>query len=234
MKSLFTVFAIFLMAATSTLADMTNGAFYVDNNVECRLIAQNGSTTTNQFLAGYTYTVGEQMLEMDIATPTTFYFAGGPTVQAGSNSTLIVNLFENEVKNRNVSPRKAEFGPFNLTLGFNKGEFIVVYPKADPASTFGIMTPQTGDPYVPGKYVFVVGETETTVNVLDKENVLADKKAPFRRTPTKSKTKTTTVTKTLEQNEIDKYTATISAIERKAVEVIFIIIKGNVQGVLWK
>lgn len=235
MKSLFTALAIFLMAVTATLAaDMTNGSFYVDNNVECHVIAQNGSTTTNQFLAGYTYTVGEQLLEMDIATPTMFCFAGGPIVQAGSNSTLIINLFENQVNNRHVSPRKAEFGAFNLTLGFNKGEFIVVYPKSDSASTFGVMTPQTGDPYVPGKYVFVVDETETTVNVLDKENVFADKKAPFRQSPTKNKTKTTTVTKALDQPEIDKYNAVIATMEKKASEVVFVIINGSIQGVLLK
>jgi hypothetical protein len=235
MKSLFTAFAIFLMAVTTTLAEMTNGAFYVDKNVECHLVAQNGLETTNQLLAGYTYTVGDQIMEMYITTPTMFCFAGGPIVQAGSNSTLIINLFEHQVNNRHVSPRKANIGPFNLTLGFNRGEFIVVYTKADTTSTFGVLTPHTGDPYMPGKYVFVVDDNETTVNVLDKETVFWDKKTPPpRRNPVKSRTKTVTVTKPLDQKEIDKYNAVIADMEKKASEIVFIIINCDVEGVLLK
>lgn len=232
MKILITAIGAFILATSVASADMTNGAFFVDNDVECRLIAQSGATTTNQFLAGYTYTVGEQLMEMDITKPTMFYFAGGPIVRAGTNSTLIINIFEHEVKNCNVSPRKAEIGQFNLTLGFNRGEFVVVYPKTDSTSTFGIMTPHTGDPFAPGKYVFVVDETETTVNVLDKENIIADKRSPTRKNPTKSKTKTITVTKALGQDEITKYGVPIAEIEKKADTVMFIIVNGNVVGVL--
>lgn len=230
MKSLFLAFAIGLMA-TIAQADMTNGVFYVDNDVECRLIAQNGAMTTNYFLAGNTYTVGEQLMEMDITNATMFCFAGGPIIQASSNSTLIINLFEHEVKNRHASPRRAEFGPCNLSIGFNRGEFTVIYLKADPMSSITILTPHTGRLYLTGKYVFLVDEKETTVSVVEGARDLSKGKPISNKNALASRTKTITTTKPLTPEEINRYTVLIAEIEKKAAEVSFIIVSGNVQGV---
>ena len=53
-----------------------------------------------------------------------------------------------------------------------------------------------------------------------------------RRNPTKTNTKTITVTKTLGQDEIGKYSVAIAAVEKKADTVVFVIVNGGVVGVL--
>jgi hypothetical protein len=54
MKSIITAF--FLFASTLLWgADMTGGVFRVDQDIECLLVTQNGSTTTNKLEAGKTW-----------------------------------------------------------------------------------------------------------------------------------------------------------------------------------
>ena len=96
--------------------DSTNGVFYVNNPVECRLIAQSGVTITNYLSAGKTYMVRDALLELEITNKTIFYFSGGLTIESGKGSLIGINVFDQEVNNLNAAPRLAEFG--NQNIGF--------------------------------------------------------------------------------------------------------------------
>ena len=217
------------------VVNTTKGVFSVGNDIECHIISSDGSVSTNQLSMGKTYLVGNLTLEMNVVTNTTFYFSGGLLINVSPNSTLIINQFDQEVKNVTSFPRRAEFGSHNIVLAFNKGEFSVVYATPDTNSVLTVTTPHTGRLYTPGKYIFVVTDKETTVNIIEgNKNFDKTKKPIIKNDALPSKTKLTTTTKSLTNDETEKYSAMIAWLDQKANDVMFVIINGTTIGVWTK
>ena len=228
MKAL--ILALTLTAAVAYGADMNGGVVYINNNVQSRLITQSG-ITPKPLVAGNTYAIdGYVMMEMDISNKTILYFGNGPIVEASPNSLLTINSYLQEVNNINVTPRTADFGQYNLVLSFARGEFSVIVPN-NTNSYLEVLTWNTDDPYTAGKYVFVVSETNTVVNVVDGGKV-PDRKT--RKNGKPLKTKTTTATTLLTQEQINKYTPAFLALEAESNNVRFFIIDGQVRGIWMK
>lgn len=234
MKSLFLSLAL-LFCTVTVFADITNGVFYVDNDVKCYLVDQGGKTITNQLCAGCTYRIEDKyMTQLETSNTTTIYFAGGPIVQASPNSQVSINSFQYEVKNLYAFPRKAIFGPCNLVIGLNQGEFVVVYSNPEPTSMLEIATFHTDRAYEAGKYVFVANEKETTVNVIEEMSALFKGSPNGKRNPTKNKTKTITTTTPLTVAEIERFNTIVADVEKKTNNVMFIVVDGAVKGVWMK
>ena len=235
MKTLILALLLFVSSAITALGtEMTNGVFYANNPVECHLILQSGATTTNQLIAGKTYPVSDALVEFEVANETIYYLAGGPMIVANSNSVFSINMFDHEVNNLDLTPRKAEFGNHNISLTFMKGEFVVFYNNTNEYSSFSVMTPHTGREYASGRYVFVVGEEKTTVNIIEGATNAVKGKKKFTQSPmlNKSRTKTTTEPLTIEQS--GKYTSIISDMEIKQNDVQFYIVNNQVVGIWMK
>lgn len=229
MKSL--IFAFLLFAASVLGADSTNGVFYANNSVECHLILQNGSITTNLLAAEKTYMVSDALVEMAVTNKTIFYFAGGLMVESSPGSLFSINLFDQQVKNLNVTPRQAEFGNHNISLTFIKGEFIVLYYNTNVYSSFSVMTPQTGREYAIGKYVFVVDD-KTTVNIIEGDAPAVNPKKSDGKVVNKSRTKTTT--EVLSPDQIAKYMPSIEDLTKKKDDVRFFVVGNQVIGIWMK
>ena len=246
MKKLFVATAIFVLSAIALMADVTNGVFYIDNNLPCRLISQNGAIETNRLITGKTYMVGNTLLEIDVSTPTTFYFAGGPIIEAGSNTVLSITLFDQEVKNLNVAPRKAEFGSHIINLTFSHGDFSVIYPINDSTSFMGITTPFMGYQLNSGRFFFRITDKSSSVYVLDgmlqvqgdkKDNVDKGKRSlaiPFGDSASGIPDKVITSVKALPQEDTDRFSIPITAAEKKTNNVQFFIVNNRVVGIWMK
>ena len=246
MKTL--ILSLLLLASTVCGADMTNGVFYADSSVECHLISQNGAVTTNQLAAGKTYTVGNALLEMEVTNKTVFYFAGGPMIEVGPKSTLSINLFDQEVKNLNSAPRKAEFGSHNISLTFSKGEFAVIYPNKDTDSSITLATPFTSYQLNGGKYFVRISEKSVIAYVLegmmqvhgDKNRVDKTEKGrlavaiPFTDPASGVEDKIITSIKTLKTEEMERFAAPILQAEKKWADVQFFVVGKQVIGIWMK
>jgi len=245
MKTLF----LSLFLAISVLGtDMINGSFYIDSPVECRLVSQNGNTKTNQLVAGGTYMVGNILSEMVISNKMAFYFGGGPMIEAGTNSEFSVNLFDQEIKNLDVMPRKAEFGSHNLNIQFRQGEFAVLYYPDDTNSTVMVSTPLTMYQLNGGKYYFRVSDKSSIAYVLegdmkvhgDKNRVDTTDKGklavavPFTDPASGIEDKIITSIKPLKPDEVARFSNPVLAAEKKQNDVQFFIVSNRVVGILMK
>ena len=229
-------------------SDFTNGVFYADKSVECRLISQSGATTTNQLSVGKTYMVGNALLEIDIPEKTTFYLSGGPMIEAGFKSTLTINLFDQEVKNLSAAPRKAEFGNHNIGLTFSRGEFSVVYPNKDSNNSLTVSTPFSSYQLNGGKYFFRVSEKSVVAYVLEgmlqlhgeKNRVdITDKgklavAIPFTDPSSGIEDKIISSIKPLKPEEIERFSSPVLMAEKKWADVQFYIVGNQVIGIWMK
>lgn len=237
MKSLILSFILFV--AVGLNADMTNnGVFCVDTPCECRAILQNGATTTNQLIAGKTYTVGNMLFEILATNRTMFYFSSGLVIYVSPQSTMTINLFDQEVKNLDAQPRKAEFGSHNLSLVFNKGTFFVAYPSQDSNSTFAISTPLAMYQMNPGKFVFQISEQKSLVYVIDGMLKVHGDKTRIDLAKRGNKvitgqidTEVATTTRNINQTESKDISSSQSEIDTKSLNVQFYIVNGQVIGI---
>lgn len=147
-------------------ADVTNGVFYANSPVECHLIAQDGSSSTNRLVAGRTYMVGNAMAEMEITNVTDFYLGGVALIEAGTNSVFSLNLFDQEITNLDGNPSRAQLGTHNLSVMLNRGDFSVIYPPSTNSS-FTISTPLTSYELNGGKYFFRVSDKSVVAYVIE-------------------------------------------------------------------
>jgi len=242
MKAIIAAIVLFVSSATCALgADLTNGVFYVDKPVECHLIAQNGQTTTNQLKAGNTYMVGNVLAELFPTTKTTVYFSDGPIVEANTNSTLTINVFDQEVKNLNAPPRLVSFGTHNLSLTFGNGEFVILYRPSDPNSSLAISTPIAMYQVNAGKFIFQVSDQKSLVYVLDgmmqvhgdKSRVDSAKKGSKAITG-QIDTETATTTRAINQAESSAVSTSQATIDGKTSDVRFVVIQGRLFGIWMK
>jgi len=246
MKSLTLSIAVLLVSLLTAVGDMTNGEFYIDNPAECRLLSQNGSSTTNILNGGQTYTVGNNLMEMSVSNTTTFYFAGGPMIEVGPKSSIGVNLYDLEVNNIDAQPRKAEFGTHNLNLNLVFGEFSILYPNTN-GSTLTISTPFTSYEMLGGKYFIRITDKSIVVYVIegsmqvhgDKRSDKTDKgkivvAIPFSDPASGVDDKVITSIKALKPEETDRFTSPVISAEKKWDNIRFFIVKGQVVGIWMK
>ena len=249
MKSFVASVLLFLAVCIASADSIsTNGVFYVDNAVECHLIAQNGTVTTNNLTAGKTYMVGDVLLELQNGEKTTYYFSGGPLIECSPSSVLSINLFDQEVNNLLEQPRKASFGSHNLGITLDKGEFSIVYPSTNLQSSFTINTPFATYEVSNGKYFVRVSDKSSIAYTLEgimqvhgeKNRTEKTSKGnlavaiPFSDPGTGVEDKILTSIKTLKQEENDRYASPILLAEKKAANVGFIVVGGRVIGVWLK
>ncbi len=239
MKAIFAAILLFVSTAVSALgADMTNGVFYVEKPVECHLISQNGSIKTNQLAAGHTYMVGDVLLEMTVANRTLFYFAGGPLLEAGSNSVFSIDSFMVEVKNLNDQPRKVNLGTRNLALTFKSGEFSIVYPNTDPNSPLAVTTDFAMYEFPGGKY-FVRAEANNSMAYVSKGTMITHANKQATKTE-EGKASVSSANYTfydgLPNNPeyIAKCIASTDDTEKRFDDVQFFVVGGNVIGIWMK
>ena len=247
MKAIFTSLMLFFATLLAN-ADMTNGVFYVDTPLECHLVSQNGSVKTNNLSAGSTYMVGNILLEMNITNKTTFHFSGGPMIEIGPKSSFSINLFDQEVKNLDVPPRKADFGSHNLSVSFGVGEFVIIYPNQNLGSSMTISTPLISYQISGGKYLIRVSDKsviafpfEGTIQMHgDKkvESVERGKLAvaiPFVDPTSGVEDKIITSSpKMLTPNELERFSLPTINAEKKWNNVQFFVINGRVIGIWMK
>lgn len=242
--------AIFLMVSLCVAsADTTNGVFYIDQSVECRLLAQNGDTT-NILTAGKTYmdVTGTSIVELNNTNKTTYYFSGGLVVQAAPSSVFSIDVFDQDVKNLAEQPRKAVFGSHNISLTFTKGEFAVIYPQADNVSSLTINTPYAAYQMSVGKFLFRVSEKSAIGYVGegmmqvhgDKNKVDTTDKGklavaiPFQDSANGMTDKILTSIKSLKPEDTANYIKPLVEADKKTNDIQFVVIGGRVLGVLEK
>jgi hypothetical protein len=246
MKSLIFAVVFFVLSVITSIGDTTNGVFYIDNPVSCHLVSQNGSIITNQLNGGQTYTVGNNLMEMSVSNKTTFYFAGGPMIEAGANSSISVNLYDLEVNNINSQPRTAEFGVHNLNLNLTSGEFSILYPNTN-GSSLTVSTPFTSYEMHGGKYLVRITDLSIVVYIIDGSmEVHGDKRVdktekgklivaiPFSDPSSGVDDKVITSTKTLRPDETDRFASPVILAEKKWSNVRFFIVRGEVIGMWMK
>lgn len=246
MKAIVASFLLFVATSFAAFgAELTNGVFYTDSAIQCHLISQNGSATTNQLTAGKTYLVTDALVELEITNKTTLYFSGGPMIEASPGSSLTINVFDAEVKNLDAQPRKADIGSINLGLNLTKGEFSIVYPTADANSSVVVNTPFASYQLGGGKYFFRVSDKSAIVYVV--EGIMqmhGDKKVdktskgnlavalPFDDGGKESRILTSI--KTLTDDENERYATPVLLAEKKWANVGFIVVGGRIIGVWLK
>lgn len=241
MKILFLSLSLLIGIAN---AEPTNGVFYIDNSVECHVISQNGIITTNQYVGGKTYTVGNTMVELLVSNQTTFYFSGGPMIEVGTNSIFSITIFDQEVKNLDVTPRRAEFGSHNLSLTLDKGEFSIIYPNFDVNSLLTINTPFISYELNGGKYFIRLSDKSVVVYVIEGTmQVTGDKQTdkfgrgklamavPFVDPSSGVEDKIVTSIKSLKQEETNRFTSPVSNANKKWGNSQFFVIDGRIIGV---
>ena len=246
LKSLIVSLLLFIMnPALAAGSDMTNGVFYPNSMVECHLIAQNGTTTTNQLMAGKTYMVGNALLEMIVTNDTIFYFSGGMMVKASENSILTLNAFDQEVENLDAAPQVAKFGNHNINLSFDRGEFNVICKSGDTNSSTLISTPFSSYQLNGGEYSFRINDKSAMVYVLNGSLYVEDDKnktdvadkgklaiaISFSDPVAGINDKLISKVKTLNPEEITRFSKAISTIESSSDNVQFFVINGHVVGV---
>jgi hypothetical protein len=248
MKTLILSGLSFILFLTSTFGtDMINGVFCADSSVESHLISQTGTIATNQLVAGKTYMVGNALVELRPFTNTTFYFSGGIFIDATAKSIFTLNLFDQEVKNINSVPRKAEFGTHNISLSIGNGEYSIIYPNKDEYSSITLSTPFTSYQLLGGKYFFRVSEKSVIAYVFEGTmQVIGDKKSdktergklavaiPFSDSDSGISDKIISSIKTVRPEETTRFSSPILAAERKINDVQFFIINENVIGISLK
>jgi hypothetical protein len=235
-------FVLFLISTFG--ADMTSGVFCADYDVEAHLISQNGTITTNQVVAGKTYAVGNTLVDLQPSTNTTFYLSGGILIDVAPKSTLTLNLFDQEVKNIDSIPRKAEFGSHNISLSIGNGEYSIIYPNIDQYSSISISTPFTSYQLFGGKYFFRVSDKSVIAYVLEGTmQVIEDKKSdktergkiavaiPFSDFDSGVSDKIISSIKTVKPEETTRFSSPILMAEKKANDIQFFIINRNVVGI---
>lgn len=248
MRKLILSLSLVVVSMLSSLAiDMTNGVFCADSPIESHLISQNGASVTNQLAAGKTYMVGNALVEMVASTNTTIYFSGGTVIDITPTSTLTLNLFDQEVKNIDATPRKAEFGSHNMSLAFGNGEYSVIYPNIDPLSSITISTPFTSYQLNGGKYFFRVSDKSVVAYVLEGTmQVHGDKKVdktekgriamaiPFTDPASGIADKVISSVKALKPEESIRFSSPVQNVEKKIDNIQFFIVNGNVVGITMK
>lgn len=245
MKSLFSVLVLFLaLQLVSAEPVMTNGVFYANAPVECHLIAQDGSSVTNQLAAGRTYMVGNALAEMDVTNVTDFYLAGVGLVEAGTNSVFSLNLFDQEVANLEDTPCKAQFGTHNVSVMLNNGDFSIIYP-GDTNSSFTVSTPLTSYELGGGKYFFRVSDKSVVAYVIEgtmqvhgdgKKVDKTDKgklalAIPFTDPASGVSDKVISNIKAVAPEDSGRFTTPAAAAEKKWSDVQFFIVNGRVLGI---
>lgn len=153
------------LASAETIT--TNGVFYVNAPTECHLIAQDGSTATNALASGHTYMVGNALAELHISTDSDIYLGGTAMLEAQSNSVFSIDVFDQEVKNINSEPSKAQFGYHNIGVTLINGDFSLIYPTNTPNSSFTVSTALTSYELNGGKYFFRVSDKSVVAYVFD-------------------------------------------------------------------
>lgn len=248
MKTILAALLLFVSTALSFGAEMTNGVFYLDNSVECHLISQNGAVRTNHLSAGKTYMVDDVIVELQSTNRTQYYLADGPTIEASSQYLFSINLFDQEVKNLNVQPRLAEFGPHNININLTKGDFAILYPSTNAENSLIISTPYASYQLHGGRYFFRVTEKSIVAFVLDgmltvhgdknkKEKTEKGKMSvvvPFTDPLSGVDDKVMTSIKSLKQDEIEKFGMPITSAEKRLMNVQFVVVYGRVVGVYFK
>jgi len=238
--------SVFLLVAVNfcSAAEKFNGTFYVSENVECHLISQNGLVVTNNLNSGKTYlTPTSGILELVSTNKITYYFSGGVIVEALANSTISIDVFDQEIQNLNDLPKLAKFGIQVVSITLNKGEFNIVYPIVIEGSSFTVNTPYAAYQLDKGSFFFRVSDKSTiafvgegTMQVYsDKKKTDIPKKGDLSIIVPLSETGLTdkyiTSIKTLKQDEIERYTAPLQVVRQKTNDVKFIVISGKVVGV---
>lgn len=248
MKSAILSAILLLISSLLSFGELTNGCFFVDQDVECHLIVQSGATTTNHLSGGKTYTVGNAIAEMLTTNKTTFYFAGGPMIEVGPKSTFSINLFDQEVKNLGSTPRRAEFGTHNISLTMGIGEFSVVYPNKDSNSSITIGTPYTSYLFQGGKYFVRITDRSAIVYVLegsmqvhgDKNRVDNTDKGklavaiPFVDPASGIEDKVISSIKPLKPEEMERFATPVMLAEKKWADVQFFVVGNQVIGIWMK
>lgn len=236
--------SILLSAATMLGADLTNGVFYVDNNVQCVLVEQSGQMTTNRLEAGKTYKMGDALAEITTQSPTTIYFSDGPMIQTGTETKLAILSFDQEVENITSTPAKAKFGYHTLNLSLDRGEFSIVYPNKNEYSRVNASTQYAAYELVGGKYYFRVYEQSVVAYVMDggmtvhgdksrTDDVEKGKLAiavPFLDVASGLQDKIVTSFKQAESEEIEVFAKPLIEAEQRFLDVDFFVIGGKVIG----
>lgn len=245
MKPTIIIAFLLYVATLGYAADLTNGFVYVDKVNHCQLVSRNGTTETNTVPAGKTLLVSDKIIEFSNATNTTFYFAGGPTINTSTNSEFSINLYEVELKNPEES-RRASFGRHNLNVMLTKGDFSVIYPNSNEESYVTVTTPYTAYELNGGKYFFRVTDKSSVVYVLEGAmNVHGDKKVdktakgnlavavPYDDPVSGVTDKVVTSVKQLKQEETSRFTAPVLAAEKQVENIEWYVIDGKAVGI-WK
>lgn len=241
MKSLILALAMSVFNVVPTLGTETNGVFYIDNPVECHSVSQNGVITTNQLISGKTYGVSNSLLELVISNKTVIFFSGGPIIEANPKTVVTLILFDQEINNLGVQPRKAEFGTHTLNIGLGEGKFIVLNPSTDTNSSFTISTTIATYELKNGKFLFQIGNQKCLAYVLDGVmNVHGDKN----RVDLARKGKLTiagqledtiaTTSRDIKQAENNEIVISVAEVEKQSKDVQFFIINGQIIGILMK
>ena len=226
---------------------MTGGVFHVDQDIECLLIARDGVTTTNRLEAGKTYQVGNVLLELSSTNATTFFFSGGPMIQAGGNFSLAILSFDQEVENLEATPQKAKFGNHMINLSLDRGEFSIIYPNKNENSFVNVSTPYVDYELTGGLYYFRVSKSSVAY-VLEGGMISHGEKGRTDKVEKGSlavavslgdpdsglEDKFVTSFKKAHSDEMEKFASPVRTAEKKFFDVDFFVIGGKVIGFLLK
>lgn len=237
-----------MLTGLNSSADITNGVFYINTDVECLLVTQSGNNSTNYLKAGKTYQTGNVILELKTSSSTTFLFSGGPLIQTGSNSLFSILLFDQDVKNIEDVPQKAKFGEHMINIGLLRGEFSIIYPNKDTNSTVNVNTHYADYELKGGKYYFRLTSKSALVYVLEGAmTVHGDKNrmdnvdkgnfalaVPFGDEDSGLEDKMITSFKKAKPEDMDKFAAPVLKADKNWPDVDFFVIGGKVIGVRLK
>lgn len=244
--------SLFMAIAGVASAAQTNGVFYTDQNVVCQLLAQNGTSKTNELLAGKSYMVVNEGVIAEFSNistnPTTYYLSNGALIQCSPSSVFSIDVFDQEVNNLDAQPRWATMGSHNISMTLTKGEFVVIYPTADSNSSATVNTPYAIYQISAGKYLFRVSEKSgvayTGEGIMqvhgDKNKVDKTEKGklalavPFQDPESGVSDKIITTIKPVKQEDTERYTTPIATAEKSLGNVRFAVVGGQVVGILMK
>ena len=246
MKPYFAIF--YLLIAFPLYAIQTNGVFYVDNDVGCVVIAQNGGSTTNKLESGRTYQTGNSVLELKTTSATAFFMSGGPLIQVGSNADFSILLYDVDVENLMANPQRAKYGNHMINLGLTKGEFSIIYPNKNTNSRVFVNTHYADYELSGGKYYFrltgksalvyvleggmTVHGDKNRVDVVDKGNFAIA--VPFGDSDSGIDDKMVTSFKKAKNEDVERFASPLLTAEKKWADVGFFVISGRVIGVQLK
>lgn len=244
------LFSILLLVCTSLYGGQTtNGVVYFAQPTECHLIAQNGVIKTNQLVAGKTYMVINEnaIAEFSSALPSSYYLSSGIVISTGTNASLSIDVFDQEINNLSAQPSKAAFGSFNVSVTLTTGEFVILCPSFPQGASFTVNTPFASYEISGGKYLFRVSDKsvvayvgEGTMQVHGDKSVDKTEKGkiavaiPFHDPTSGIDDKIVTSIKMAKTDESSRYTQPIDATVKSVQPIEFVVISGNVIGVLMK